>query len=121
MRGRRSSARARALAGRVDSCDDLYGVNRKGPPERLARNTLPVGEVPADIARELANLDEGEISINLTRGDNLLLLMLCGRTPALEEAPDREAVRRALLNQRLSSYGDGYLAQLRADAIIRYP
>lgn len=112
---------AAKVVGRVDTCDDLYGINKKQSPERLVRNTLPVAEVPRDVALELAKLDEGEISTALTRGGNLVVLMLCGRTASTEDAPDREAVRRQLINQRMGGYGDGYLAQLRADAIIRYP
>ncbi len=117
---------ARKEAGRVlakvDTCDDLYGINLRNAPERLARNTLPVREIPQSVAVELSKLDEGEVSTLLTRGDNMVFLMLCGRTPALgEDAPDREAIRRSLFSQRVAAYGDGYLAQLRADAIIRYP
>lgn len=112
---------AARVAERVDRCDDLYGINLRQSPERLVRNTLPVNEVPRDVALELAKLDEGEVSTNLTRGGNLLFLMLCGRSPALDDAPDREDIRRSLFGQRLVAYGDGFLAQLRADAFIRYP
>ncbi|MDV7141687.1 peptidylprolyl isomerase [Tropicimonas sp. TH_r6] len=117
---------ARKEAGRVlakvDSCDDLYGINLKQAPERLARHTRPVQEIPQSVAVELAKLDEGEVSTLLTRGDNMLFLMLCSRAPALgEEAPNRDAIRRSLFSKRVAAYGDGYLAQLRADAIIRYP
>ena len=36
----------------------------------------------------------------------------------LGEGVDREAVRARLFNQRLSSYADSFLAELKADAII---
>ncbi|MDH3262410.1 MAG: peptidylprolyl isomerase [Paracoccaceae bacterium] len=39
---------------------------------------------------------------------------------AAPSGPNREQVRAQLVNQRLSSYADGYLAELRADATIRY-
>ena len=76
------------------------------------------GEIPADVRRELDRLDEGEISTALTRGNNLLLLMLCGRTTDLPEG-FREEMRQRLFNQRLESYANGYLEELRAEAIIR--
>ncbi|RYH11216.1 peptidylprolyl isomerase [Tropicimonas sp. IMCC6043] len=114
---------AAKVAGRVDSCDDLYGINLGQPPERLVRYTRPLNEVPADVARELAALDAGEVSTALTRGSNLVLLMVCERVATLDPAdvPSREAIRRRLFAQRLAAYGDAYLAELKADAIIRYP
>ncbi|MEX5729184.1 peptidyl-prolyl cis-trans isomerase SurA [Rhodovulum iodosum] len=114
----RQAARVRA---QLDTCDDLYGVAKGQPEELLTREVKPVSEVPQDVALELAKLDEGEVSTALTQGGARVLLMLCGRTPAIEEAPDRAEVRRRLVNQRLGSYSESYLAQIRADAIIREP
>ena len=75
---------------------------------------------PRDIALELAKLDKGEVSTNLTRagGQTLVFLMLCGRTPVLAEDQDRDSIRLQLRAQRLQSYAEGYLAQLKADARI---
>ncbi|MFD0979768.1 peptidylprolyl isomerase [Tropicimonas aquimaris] len=114
-------AEAARVAASTDTCDDLHGINLGQPPERLTFETLPASEVPRDIALELAKLDPGETSAALIRGGNLAMLMLCARTPVFEEQPDRERVRNQLINQRLAAYGDGYLAELRADAIILYP
>jgi peptidyl-prolyl cis-trans isomerase SurA len=83
--------------------------------------------VPSDIALELARLDNNEISTSLTRqnGAFLTFLMLCGRTiipPEPEEEGAeidlRAQMRDRLFQQRISSYADSYLAELRADAII---
>lgn len=108
-------AEAEDLRNTVDTCDDLYGV-RPGGFEMVS---LPIGDVPADISLELARLDANEVSTNLTRADGtqLLFLMLCGRSTDLPEG-GREEVRAALFQQRLESYAQGYLAELRADAII---
>ncbi len=114
-------AEAAKTAARTDTCNDLYGINKGQAPERLTVHTRPLAEVPQDVAMELAKLDEGESSFALTRGPNTVLLMLCGRTPTYEEQPDPGSVRRQLVAQRLAVYGDAYLAELRADAIIRYP
>lgn len=113
-------ARARALAGRVDRCDDLYGIAKGQPDEVLERGTLPVGDLPTDIALELAKLDPGEVSTALTRsgGQTLVFLMLCGRSSQITEDVDRTEVTLGLRNRRLATLADGYLAQLRADATI---
>lgn len=113
-------ARARVLAGRVDRCDDLYGVAKGQPPEVLERGTLPVGDLPTDIALELTKLDPGEVSTALTRsgGQTLVFLMLCGRSTQITEDVDRGEITIGLRNRRLATLADGYLAQLRADARI---
>lgn len=108
-------AEAEDLRNSIDTCDDLYGV-RPGGFEVM---TLPITDVPGDISLELARLDANEVSTGLTRADGtqLLFLMLCGRSTELPEG-GREDVRAALFQQRLESYAQGYLAELRADAII---
>ena len=113
-------AEARAIEARIDTCDDLYGVAKGQPEEVLERGSKAPGEIPTDIAIELAKLDKHEVSTQLTRagGETLVFLMLCGRTPALAEDADRDQIGLALRNRRLSSYADGYLEQLRSEARI---
>ncbi len=112
--------RARQIAGRMDRCDDLYAVAKDQPPEVLERGTLPVEDLPTDIALELSKLDPGEVSTALTRsgGETLVFLMLCGRTNEVAVDVDRSEIGMGLRNQRLAALAEGYLAQLRADARI---
>lgn len=125
--GGRSEAalnQAAKVINTVDSCDDLYGVNLGQDASRLQRDTLAIADVPDDIALELARLDDNEISTNLTvqteAGPQLTVLMLCGRVNAIVEDTSREEVRGQLRQQRLGSYADSLLAELRADATITY-
>ncbi|MDF0600886.1 peptidylprolyl isomerase [Psychromarinibacter sp. C21-152] len=122
-RTEKALAEARRIEAEVDTCDDLYGIAKGLPEERLMRDTLPVDQIAGDIAIELAKLDQGEVSTALTTADaqTLVFLMLCGRTMALEAEIDRDQIRQQLINQRLASYASGYLAELRADAYIEYP
>jgi peptidyl-prolyl cis-trans isomerase SurA len=114
---------AARIKAKVDTCDDLYGINKGKPEELLQVDTQPVSQVPQDIALELAKLDPGEVSTRLTRnnGQTLVFLMMCGRTPELGEDVSRQTIRAQLVNQRLQSYADGYLSELKADATIVYP
>ncbi len=114
-------AEARRIKGEVDTCDDLYGIALNKPEDRLVRETRALAEVPQSVAMELAQLDDNEVSAEFSRGGQPLLLMLCGRTYELPEGegPSREEIRNRLISQRLASYADGYLAELRADATIR--
>jgi len=116
-------AEAMKVRMQADTCDDLYGVARGLPPERLLRETRPVADLPPDLAQELAKLDDNEVSYGLSTPAAAEVLMLCGRTPDLKDRGgiDREAVRRQLVGQRLAGYADSYLAELKADAIIREP
>ena len=142
-------AMAERVRGEVDTCDDLYRVAKGRPAGDLLRETRPMNQVPADIAAELARLDDNEASTALTRGNALVFLMLCKRSatlaagsapvmsdvsapaadgvPAIDPAlgfgqgPSRAQVREELVSQRLAGFADGYLAELRANAIIRTP
>ena len=123
--GGRSDAGLRSateIAARVDTCDDLYGVARNQPAEVLDRNDIPPSEIPQDIALELARLDPGEVSYNLTRSDGqvLVFLMLCGRTAAGQGDADPEAVRNQIRAQRLAGFADALLEDLRAAAVITF-
>lgn len=109
------------IASGADTCIDLYGTGKGLSEDILSIETKPMAEVPQDIGLELAKLDPGEISTTLTSGGNRVLLMLCNRVAEAEEAPNREAVREAVINQKLEGLATGYLAELQAAAIIREP
>lgn len=111
---------AAQLARRVDTCDDLYGEAQGLPEDVLERETLPVSEIPQDVAIELARLDRDEISTNLTRsgGQTRVFLMLCNRQFGDGAAPDRDTIATQLRAQRLGALADGLLQDLRAAATI---
>lgn len=116
-----STAEAEALRGKLDSCIDLYGAAKGQPAERLVETTQTMAEVPADIAAELNRLDPGEASTSLVRGGAPVLVMLCDRQRAISDpalAPRRDQIAEELFNGRLGGLADGYLADLKADAVI---
>lgn len=112
---------AAEIRDRVDTCDDLYGVARNQPQEVLDRLTLAPSEIANEVALELARLDPGEVSYNLTRdnGQTLVFLMLCARNAAGAGTTDPEAVRTQIRSQRLTALADALLEDLRASAVIR--
>jgi peptidyl-prolyl cis-trans isomerase SurA len=109
---------ARDVANNVDTCDDLYGIARNQPREVLDRADLPPDQIPNDIALELARLDPGEVSTNLTRnnGQTLVFLMLCQRNRTADADPD--AVRNQIRGQRLATLSAALVEDLRAQAVI---
>ena len=120
-RSEASLSRAKSIKDNVDVCDDLYGVAKGQPEQVLERGSLPPEEIPQDIAIELAKLDPGEISTNIVRanGNTLVVLMLCGRTPAAEEEINRESVRAELQQQRFGGFARAYLEDIRSDSDIQ--
>jgi len=91
-------AEAQRIAGRVDRCDDLYGIAKGQDPSVLERGAKKPSEIPSDIALELARMDPGETSTTLTRanGQTLVLLMLCG-VPRSQWPPGAPCAMRCLL------------------------
>jgi peptidyl-prolyl cis-trans isomerase SurA len=125
-RSAQALATAQGYEDNNDTCDDLYRVAQKLPEANFDRVVLPASDVPGDIAVELMKLDGNEVSTALTRqnGEFLVYLMLCGRTVETplgedgEEIDQRAQVRDQLFNQRIGSFADAALQELRADALI---
>ncbi|MGI1661306.1 peptidylprolyl isomerase [Palleronia sp. KMU-117] len=111
-------SRAAAIKAEVRTCDDLNGVARGQPEGVLTRRITRIAELPGDVAREIAGLDQYEVSTNLTRGGNLVFLMLCERTVRESTAVDRAQVRQLLTAQRLETFASGWLNELRLAARI---
>lgn len=110
---------AQAIAREVDVCDDLYGIAKGLPEERLIRQVQPAAALPVDIRGEIEKLDLNEISTALTRGGKSTVLMLCDRQAGLESSVDLDIVGTRLLNTRLGTMAADHLADLRADTIVR--
>lgn len=110
---------ADAVAREVDVCDDLYGVARGLPEDRLIREVQPAASLPGDVRGEIERLDLNEVSTALTRGGKATVLMLCDRQAGLESTVDLDLVGTRLLNTRLGAIAADHLADLRADTIVR--
>lgn len=124
--GGRTEENLKTVAGiraRIDTCDDLYGEAREFPAEYLERSSVAPSKIPRDVGLELAKLDRNEVSTALTRTTTggqpwMLFVMLCGRTAQLGEEISREDVAASLRSQRLQSFANGYLEELRSDSTI---
>lgn len=110
-----------AVRAKVDTCNDLYGLAKGLPAERLIRETVPQTQVPGDISAALAGLDAGESSTAITKGGWRVFLMLCRRGPAETDLPSRDEIKLQLTNQQLGTQAEIFLEELRSEAIIRTP
>lgn len=113
-------AEAARVAATVDTCDDLYVVARGRPDLALVRQAVAPGQIDEGTALDLAALDPNEATWGRVGEDgSLLLTMLCARTyPLIEGAEDREAIRTLITGDRLTTYADALLADLRAAATV---
>ena len=109
-----------AIRANINHCDDLYGWAKGNPNHVLKRETVNRAEIDGPTRNILTNLDENEYVI-ATQGPTTTLIMMCNRSQILDlEEQDLAQIRDGLLNQRLRSYADSYLENLRDDARIVY-
>ncbi|KAB7615818.1 peptidylprolyl isomerase [Amylibacter sp. SFDW26] len=110
-------AEATKLINAGDTCLDMQS-NAAGFGEgAITSYTFTAPEIPARIGAELARLDKNEATYFITETGNVNVLMLCNRAKDIPEGA-RENIRNALFSQRVGSFGDGYLQELRSDATI---
>jgi len=112
-------ATAQDLRDSVDTCEDLYGQDLRGLSP-VSRQSIPQSDLSQELALELAKLDTHEVSTMLSTDTELQFIMLCGRSSEIAEGA-RDQIRAQLRQQRLVSYADGFLDELRADAVISRP
>ena len=110
----------KAIRANINHCDDLYGWAKGNPNHVLKRKTVKRAEIDGPTRNILTNLDENEYMI-ATQEPTTTLIMMCSRSQTLDlEEQDLAQIRDGLLNQRLGSYADSYLENLRDDARIVY-
>ena len=108
-------ARLAQVRQRVDRCNDLNAFDGQ-----LTRETVVQTRLAAELAGRLAALAENERAV-YTEGGAHMVLMLWSRRIAGEGEPDRDTVRSRLVESRVASQAELYLAQLRSNARISRP
>lgn len=128
------------ILANATACDTFFQSAGTAAP-MVQRQVVAANALPQGIAVRLAGLDENEGTV-IDLGAAAQVLMLCKRQRSLlgtpveplpvapeatgpGEAPDalppRRAVEDNLFNQKANEAADAYLAELRANAIIRRP
>lgn len=108
--------RMNSSAARAELCRDLdeaagdFGIGSgRSEPVRL-------GAVPAPVRAVLQDMKTGEKEV-IRDNRGVVLVMLCARSG--ETSPEeREELRRQLFNQRMTSFAQAFLQELRGDAVI---
>lgn len=142
-------AEARRIAQEARDCSDIFLAARNLPADRLIHQTANQGQIPADVGLLLATLDEneatvlaGDVVMLCKRAPSLLAALDAqpavpvtpnapvGTTPSTpteagaeqsDALPARNEVRDIVFNRKIANAAEAYLAELRADAIVRRP
>jgi peptidyl-prolyl cis-trans isomerase SurA len=110
---------ATMLINDVDTCDDIRAQSERFAIPGHTDHVEEVGNVPSVVAVEMAGLDRHEASYYTNSAGSLTVVMLCDRLRELPEGA-RENIRNGLFNQRIGGFGQGYLQELKSDAIVEY-
>lgn len=111
-------AQAAALAAKVTSCGALYPIGRGLPEDALLRQTTPQRSLPGSLAGVLANMDPGDTHLMPRADGGTDLVMLCAMIPQTSIPASRDAVRQQLANRKIGLLAEGWLNQMRSNAII---
>jgi peptidyl-prolyl cis-trans isomerase SurA len=111
------SSAAQSILNSVDTCADLRAESERFGKDAFADHTLGREEIPGVLVATLANLDRNEATI-AKLGDSNSIVMLCNRIRDIPDE-DRDGLRNALINQRISGFGNGYLQELKGKAFIQ--
>lgn len=112
------SARVRAqkLRDEADTCTELEEQAAEFDLGSGRSEPTPIGALPSALADRLVSMESGQSQI-LTDARGVVLLMLCARSGEAS-AEDRETLRLRIFNERMNNFAQGFLQELRGDAVI---
>jgi peptidyl-prolyl cis-trans isomerase SurA len=113
--------RITAQTAGINSCDEVSSVaSSLGAQDYGDLGTVKMGDLPKPVNRAVRNLEVGHATEPLNTGQDVRVLVLCGKTEAEVREPTPAEIEDFLSNQRLSMMARRYLRDLRRDAIIVY-
>ncbi|MEM9267702.1 MAG: peptidylprolyl isomerase [Pseudomonadota bacterium] len=111
-----ATARLTLVASQVGVCQDVDDLAEEYGTGSGRSDPTPQAELPEDLRLTLAGLEPNETTVQRdSRG--VVLVMLCSRGDATSPEA-REALRRRIFNERMNTFGQGFLQELRGDAVI---
>ena len=112
-------ALAETIRSMVTGCDDMTRVAAEVDSSTSADlGTERVGDLRPDLRRMVLGLPIGSISMPERTRLGILLLMVCDRIAPATDLPDREMVRRRLMEARAELMSRRYLRDLRRIAYV---
>ncbi|QPH53908.1 peptidylprolyl isomerase [Pontivivens ytuae] len=117
--GGEAAARTAATEARrrLDGCADMTARADEFGPGSGRFGPEPLSSVNPALFSVLATAQLGQISQPVRIGDSISLIALCSRDVSLD-ADQRQQVQNQIFADRVSAFADGYLQELRRDAVI---
>lgn len=114
-------AKAAEMASSAKSCPELEALGRRIHADSVgSMGTMRVSELPQTLRQAVANLPAGRISEPLDTAAGIQVVMVCKRedTTTVQSLPSKDAIRRALEDERMDMLSKRYLRDLRRAAFI---
>jgi peptidyl-prolyl cis-trans isomerase SurA len=110
---------AQKLSEPAQTCADLQALNREGAPQVSGSlGEVDFNQLPPDIQKVVLPLQAGQKSAPFRSDNGVVVLMVCDRQGENDPLRQREIIRRALENERLSAAAQRYLRDLRRAAFV---
>ena len=110
---------ANTIAATAKSCDDFDRLGEmSGSAMSGSLGQVKVGDLPANLAKEVLGLDLNQVSKPIGTDGGLLLLMLCDREDPPSKLPSPAEVKEQLLQQRVELLARRYMRDLRNQAFV---
>lgn len=104
---------------RINSCTALETTLRDVQgAEVIDLGTAAVSELSQTVQAQISGLSDGQSSQPTASGDNVAMLVVCGRETNTTGVPSRAEIESRLFDQELAMHAQRYLRDLRRDATI---
>ena len=115
--GDEEAARNRAVAARrsIDTCADI-DAGSFGPGSGVF-GPAPLSQVDPSLFSVIATAQQGSVSQPVRTGNSFSIIVLCSRDVDLD-AETRRQIEDRIFADRIGAYADGYMQELRRDAVI---
>ncbi len=108
-------AQAEALRGEVDGCESIPDLSDRATMESLDRKL--VSALPGPVRGAVQFLQAGQASRPVQTGDTTEIFVVCDRTGGVDDEA-RNQLREQIRAARLGRFAEGFLQDLRREALI---
>ena len=117
----RALARAGSIAATVRGCGAMDAmIQEVGNTQSGDLGRIRIGDMPVRFREVVAALGVGQASAPLRSDTGIHVLIVCERTDADPDIPERDEVARSIRDERFEMLARRYLRDLRREAVIEY-
>lgn len=114
-----AAAEAEQLGRQLSSCSDVQSRQRSYEAASGIQGPVPLSALPDAERAALAPLTVGQVTPPVRVATGMAVIVLCARTGGTDTS-SIEQIRGRLISERMTSFAQGYLQELRRDAVVEY-